>query len=48
MACEIDQNVNLVCADLLGELGVGETDRVLPVVAEQTKSFGGSVLGGDA
>ena len=48
VAREIDQNIDPVSADQLGQLRVAQADRAAPVIAERTEAFGGGVLGRDA
>ena len=48
MARQVDQNIDLVSTDQLGQLRVAQADRAAPVIAERTEAFGGGVFGRDA
>jgi hypothetical protein len=48
VARQVDQNIDLVSTDQLGQLRVAQADRAAPVVAERTEAFGGGVFGRDA
>ena len=45
---EINQHIDLVATNCLGEPGVTEAERAAPMVTKGTEAFGGGILGSNS